>query len=214
MIWNAFILAIREVRRDLPSSLLAMLGIILGVSAIICLLTPGPDCERVVVEPAALVPLRPDLNLGPPGNLSPFDARQIAGTLVNPIPRSTLRLAAVAGASLLMGGIGIMNIMRASVAKRTREIGIRLSIGATRRDVLLQFLVEAVTISCLGGLAGVGLAVGAGWALARMIEVPFEMSLSIHLLAFWMAAGVGIAFGYAPAQQAASLDPVAAIRHE
>ena len=120
----------------------------------------------------------------------------------------------VAGVSLLVGGIGIMNIMLVSVTERTREIGIRLAIGALEREVLLQFLVEAVMLSSLGGVIGIVLAISASWGLSGMLQVPFIFDPLIVLVAFLFAASVGVLFGYFPARKAARLDPIEALRHE
>ena len=116
--------------------------------------------------------------------------------------------------TLLVGGIGVMNIMLVSVTERTREIGIRLAIGAQERDVLLQFLVEAVVLSSLGGLAGILLAVLASLGLAGVMQVPFIFDPAITFLAFVFSAAVGVVFGYFPARRAAQLDPIEALRHE
>ena len=126
----------------------------------------------------------------------------------------TVLLAAVAGISLLVGGIGIMNIMYVSVTERTREIGVRLAIGALEREVLLQFLIESVMLACFGGLLGVALALGASLLLTHIMNVPFIFSPSINILAFGFAACIGIVFGYFPARRAAKLDPIEAVRHE
>jgi putative ABC transport system permease protein len=126
----------------------------------------------------------------------------------------TALLAAVAGVSLLVGGIGIMNIMLVSVTERTREIGIRLAIGARAREVLLQFLVEATTLSCIGGLIGIAFALALCYVLTGLLNVPFLFSLRINLIAFLFSATVGILFGYTPARRAAALDPIDALRHE
>jgi putative ABC transport system permease protein len=126
----------------------------------------------------------------------------------------TMLLGAVAGVSMLVGGIGIMNIMLVSVTERTREIGIRLAIGARRGDVLLQFLVEAVVLASLGGLIGVILALLASWLLAGMMGIPFTPDASIVFLSFVFSAVVGVAFGYFPARRAANLNPIEALRYE
>ena len=123
-------------------------------------------------------------------------------------------LAAVASVSLLVGGIGIMNIMLVSVTERTREIGIRLAIGAVAREVLLQFLVEAVTLACLGGLLGLFLALVSTLVLAPLLQVPFIFDPQINLVAFVFSALIGVVFGYFPARRAASLNPIEALRHE
>jgi putative ABC transport system permease protein len=126
----------------------------------------------------------------------------------------TLFVAAIAAVSLLVGGIGIMNIMLVSVTERTREIGIRLAIGALGTEVLLQFLVEAIALSCLGGLVGVVLAFFASWGLAALAKLPFQFDLSINLLSFAISALIGIVFGFFPARRAAALNPIDALRHE
>jgi putative ABC transport system permease protein len=123
-------------------------------------------------------------------------------------------LGAVAAVSLLVGGIGIMNIMLVSVTERTREIGIRLAIGALEREVLLQFLVEAMVLSSLGGVAGILLAITASAGLANMLKVPLVYDVWIMLMAFIFSAAVGIIFGFFPARKAARMDPIEALRYE
>ena len=126
----------------------------------------------------------------------------------------TTLLGAVAAVSLLVGGIGIMNIMLVSVTERTREIGIRLAIGALGYEVLAQFLVEAVVLAALGGLIGIVLAAIASVALSGLMGVPYLFDPAINVLAFGFAAVIGIVFGYFPARRAARLDPIEALRHE
>jgi putative ABC transport system permease protein len=142
------------------------------------------------------------------------DMKEIVSAFANTTRVLTGLLGAVAAVSLVVGGIGIMNIMLVSVTERTREIGIRLAIGALEREVLTQFLVEAVVLSSLGGVVGIalGLATAAGGASA--LGVPFVPQASVVLLAFAFSAAIGVAFGYWPAQQAARLDPIEALRHE
>ncbi len=123
-------------------------------------------------------------------------------------------LGAIASISLVVGGIGIMNIMLVSVTERTREIGIRMSIGAKRRDILQQFLLEAVFICTLGGLVGAALGVGGAWAVSTLADMPAVVTGSSILVAFLFAAGTGIFFGWYPARKAAYLRPVEALRHE
>jgi putative ABC transport system permease protein len=143
-----------------------------------------------------------------------FDTAQISQTLQGTTRILTALLGAVAAVSLLVGGIGIMNIMLVSVTERTREIGIRLAIGAVGREVLQQFLVEATVLSCLGGLIGLLLAFVASWALAPILQVPFLFDPRINVIAFLFSALIGVVFGYFPARRAAALNPIDALRHE
>jgi putative ABC transport system permease protein len=126
----------------------------------------------------------------------------------------TMLLGAIASVSLLVGGIGIMNIMLVSVTERTREIGIRLAVGARGRDILLQFLIEAVTLSSFGGAIGILLGVGASQVLARVMEWPSLISVSSIVIALAFSMGVGVFFGFYPARKAAQLDPIEALRYE
>jgi putative ABC transport system permease protein len=143
-----------------------------------------------------------------------MDQQEIANTISGTTRTLTALLAAVAAISLLVGGIGIMNIMLVSVTERTREIGIRLAIGAFERDVLTQFLIEAVVLSLFGGTIGITLALAASYAAARALSLPFALDYSIVALAFVFSAAVGIVFGFFPARRAASLNPIDALRHE
>jgi putative ABC transport system permease protein len=126
----------------------------------------------------------------------------------------TSLLASIAGVSLLVGGIGIMNIMLVSVTERTREIGLRLAIGARSRDVLLQFLVEAVVISMFGGGVGIMLGYGISWGVKTFMEWPAIVPLNAVFIAVGFAALVGVFFGFYPARKAAGLDPIEALRFE
>jgi putative ABC transport system permease protein len=143
-----------------------------------------------------------------------MDQQEIANTISGTTRTLTALLAAVAAISLLVGGIGIMNIMLVSVTERTREIGIRLAIGAFERDVLTQFLIEAVVLSVFGGAIGITLALGASYAVSRALSLPFALDYSIVALAFAFSAAVGVVFGFFPARRAASLNPIDALRHE
>ncbi len=143
-----------------------------------------------------------------------MDTRQIAETLTSTTKILTMLLGAVAAVSLLVGGIGIMNIMLVSVTERTREIGIRLAIGALEREVLLQFLIEAVVLSSLGGLIGIVIATAASIFLAGLMNVPYLFDPGINLLSFFFSAAIGVIFGFFPARRAASLNPIDALRHE
>jgi putative ABC transport system permease protein len=142
------------------------------------------------------------------------DMKEIAEALTGTTQVLTTLLGAVAAVSLLVGGIGIMNIMLVSVTERTREIGIRLAIGALEREVLLQFLVEAVVLSSFGGIIGIGLAVAATFGLASLLNAPVVFNPGMMLLAFFFSAAVGVIFGFFPARKAARLDPIEALRYE
>ena len=126
----------------------------------------------------------------------------------------TYLLASIAAVSLLVGGIGIMNIMLVSVTERTREIGLRLSVGARDIDVLLQFLVEAIVLSLVGGAIGVAVGFGAAWAVRDLLHWSTQVTASAVSLSFGCAAAIGIFFGFYPARKAASLDPIEALRYE
>jgi putative ABC transport system permease protein len=123
-------------------------------------------------------------------------------------------LGSVASVSLLVGGIGIMNIMLVSVTERTREIGIRMAVGAKEKDILLQFLVEAVVLSLIGGIIGIVLGVGLSTAVAMFSQFKTSVSLYSVLLSFLFSAAVGIFFGFYPAKKAAGMDPISALRYE
>ena len=174
----------------------------------------GASVERAKEQILLLMRERRKISANEDDNFNVLDTRQIADTLSGTTKIMTLLLGAVAAVSLLVGGIGIMNIMLVSVTERTREIGIRLAIGARGREVLLQFLVEAVALAAFGGLVGVALATGASIVLAHFMEVPYAFNPQINLLAFGFAALIGVVFGYFPALRAARLDPIEALRHE
>jgi putative ABC transport system permease protein len=143
-----------------------------------------------------------------------MDMKEISTMLTGTTQLLTALLGAVAAVSLLVGGIGIMNIMLVSVTERTREIGIRLAIGATQDEVLTQFLVEAVALSSFGGVIGITVALAASAALAGALGVPFILDGTVVAVAFAFSAGVGMVFGYFPAREAARLDPIEALRYE
>ena len=142
------------------------------------------------------------------------DMAEMVATMTSTTRVLTGLLAAVAAVSLLVGGIGIMNIMLVSVTERTREIGIRLAIGAEETQVLMQFLVEAVVLSLFGGLVGIALGLGLSAAASPVMRVPFVPDAGIIVLAFSFSAVIGVGFGYFPARRAARLDPIEALRHE
>ena len=151
---------------------------------------------------------------GDPDDFTIRTQEEIASIRTASIETFTQLLAGIAAVSLIVGGIGIMNIMLVSVTERTREIGIRLAIGAKGRDVLLQFLVEAIVISLLGG--GIGIAMGFGMAelATRVWEFPTAVPPNAVVMAFGFSAITGIFFGFYPARKAAALDPIVALRYE
>jgi putative ABC transport system permease protein len=140
--------------------------------------------------------------------------QEIAQAMSSATGTLTALLGAIAAVSLLVGGIGIMNIMLVNVTERTREIGIRLAIGALAREVLLQFLVEAVVLSMIGGFIGILLGLFGSFAATRALSLPFSVVPDILIVAFIFSAIVGVAFGYLPAHKAARLNPIEALRHE
>jgi putative ABC transport system permease protein len=175
---------------------------------------PAYDTAAVTASIQSLLRERRNIRGAKQDDFNIFDTAQISQTLQGTTKILTALLGAVAAVSLLVGGIGIMNIMLVSVTERTREIGIRLAIGAVGREVLLQFLVEAVVLACLGGVIGLLLALIASWALAPVLQVPFLFDPRINVVAFGFSALIGVIFGYFPARRAASLNPIDALRHE
>ena len=157
---------------------------------------------------------RRSLSEGDDDNFVILDTAEVAERVASTTQIMTALLGAVAAVSLLVGGIGIMNIMLVTVTERTREIGVRLAIGATAREVLLQFLIEAVVLGCMGGLLGMLIAIGASWGFTHFMGVPYEFDPVINFVSFVFAALTGIIFGFFPARRAASLDPIEAVRHE
>ncbi|MCB9582373.1 MAG: ABC transporter permease [Polyangiaceae bacterium] len=157
---------------------------------------------------------RRHVELGSDDDFNVRDMAEIAQAVTATTGAMTALLGAIAAVSLLVGGIGIMNIMLVSVTERTREIGIRLAIGALGSEVLLQFLIEAVVLSTLGGLIGIGIGLGGGFAATNAMGMPYVVTPGIVILAFAFSAFVGIAFGFLPARKAARLSPIEALRHE
>jgi putative ABC transport system permease protein len=151
---------------------------------------------------------------GAPDNFYVRNMQELSETLASSTAVLTALLGAIAGVSLLVGGIGIMNIMLVSVTERTREIGIRMAIGARAREVLLQFLTEAVVLSVLGGVIGISIGVLASWFITGKLGLSFVLYPPIITIAFLFSAGVGVLFGYVPARKAARLHPIEALRYE
>ena len=174
----------------------------------------GTDTAKVQADIERLLRERRNITSTKEDDFSVRDMKQIAQTQTATTTVLTGLLAAVAGVSLLVGGIGIMNIMLVSVTERTREIGIRLAIGALETQVLTQFLVEAVVLSGLGGIIGIMLGLGLAAFATQALDVPFVLEPTIVLIAFAFSAIVGVIFGYFPARRAAHLNPIEALRHE
>ncbi|WP_151955879.1 ABC transporter permease [Sphingomonas sp. EC-HK361] len=184
------------------------------IAAILVGVDQAYDTTQVQASLTSLLRQLRHLEAGKDDDFNIFDTKQISDTLTGTTTLLTRIVAAVAAISLVVGGIGIMNIMLVSVTERTREIGIRLAIGAVANEVLLQFLVEAVALSCLGGLIGLVIAQIAIISIAPLMQVPFIFDVRINLIAFAISAVIGVVFGYFPARRAAALNPIDALRHE
>ena len=185
-----------------------------NVDSILMSVSDVEKTQKVISDIKALMRERRNLLDNGTDDFSVTDTRQIAETLSGTVRTLTGLLGAVAAVSLLVGGIGIMNIMLVSVTERTREIGVRMAIGALEREVLLQFLIEAVVLSALGGIAGIVLAFVACYGVTSLMGMPFLFDPWVNLMAFLFSAAIGVVFGYAPARRAARLNPIDALRHE
>jgi putative ABC transport system permease protein len=184
------------------------------VNTLLVSMLDGSDATRVKASLSQLLRERRKLAEADEDNFNVLDTKQLADTLSGTTKVMTMLLGAVAAVSLLVGGIGIMNIMLVSVTERTREIGLRLAIGALEREVLLQFLIEAVVLASLGGIIGIVLATLASLGLSSLMDVPYLFNPGVNLLSFLFSAGIGVLFGYFPARRAARMDPIEALRHE
>ena len=184
------------------------------IATLLVSMKEGTDSTGLKASLTQLLRERRKLATSDDDNFNVLDTKQLADTLSGTTKVMTTLLGAVAAVSLLVGGIGIMNIMLVSVTERTREIGLRLAIGALEREVLLQFLIEAVVLAAMGGVIGILLATGASMVLAKVMEVPYLFNSTINLASFLFSAGIGVLFGYFPARRAAQLDPIEALRHE
>ena len=169
---------------------------------------------RVTKDITRLLRDRRNVRDGEPDNFTIRDVQSIASLINSTSALLTAGLSGVAAISLLVGGIGIMNIMLVSVTERTREIGIRLAIGALERDVLWQFLIEAVLLSCLGGMIGAIIGLGGSFLATIPLGIPFVLSPWVVVVSFGFSAAIGIIFGFFPARTAARLDPIEALRYE
>jgi putative ABC transport system permease protein len=184
------------------------------ISSIILSAQDGVATTKVQSDVESLLRERRRIAIGREDDFSVNDMSQIAAAMTGTTVLLTGLLGAVAAVSLLVGGIGIMNIMLVSVTERTREIGIRLAIGALERQVLTQFLVEAVMLSIFGGVSGIVAGLALAYGVVSFLGVPFVASPTIILLAFAFSAAIGMVFGYFPARRAAQLNPIEALRHE
>ena len=187
----------------------------LGTVNLLMVSTPSP-AEAVAAE-QEMRKLLHDRHRTPPGQDDDFTVRNMAELFEASLVASrvmTRLLATIASISLLVGGIGIMNVLLVSVTERTREIGIRLAVGAKARHILLQFLVESAVLSMTGGVLGTLLGVGAALVIGRLAGWPILLSPAAVALAFFFSGAVGLVFGVYPARRAARLDPIVALRHE
>ena len=184
------------------------------VNTLLVSMEDGSDADRIKASLSQLLRERRKLADADDDNFNVLDTKQVADTLSGTTKIMTTLLGAVAAVSLLVGGIGIMNIMLVSVTERTREIGIRMAIGARGRDILLQFLIEAVTLSIIGGALGICGGIIVSKIIAAKMDWPTLTSTTSIVLAFAFSAGVGIFFGFYPARKASKLDPIDALRYE
>jgi putative ABC transport system permease protein len=174
----------------------------------------GADTAAVKARTQDVLRERRHIRPGDDPDFNVRDMKEIEALVGGVTGVLTSLLAAIAAVSLLVGGIGIMNIMLVAVTERTREIGIRLAIGARAREVLIQFLVESIVLSMLGGLAGVGVGLSLSFLVTTRLHLPFVSPLGVILISFGFATFVGIFFGYFPARKAARLNPIDALRYE
>jgi len=174
---------------------------------------PG-DSGRIRRDVEALMRERRRIRTGDALDFFVRDMKEIAATIGSVTAVLTTLLAAIAAVSLLVGGIGIMNIMLVAVSERTREIGIRMAIGARGRDVMSQFLIESAMLSAIGGVAGIALGLGGSYLATRQFHLPLVVDATLVGLPFAFAAAVGVVFGFFPARKAARMNPIDALRHE
>ncbi len=184
------------------------------VSAILISVDKDVERQTVIDSLTLLMRERRSLSASDSDNFMILDTEEIARKVSSTTAIMTALLGAVAAVSLIVGGIGIMNIMLVSVTERTREIGVRLAIGAMAHEVLMQFLIEAIVLGALGGLLGVIIAFFGSIILSAVMNVPFIFDPVINIVAFGFAALTGVIFGYFPALRAARMDPIEAVRHE
>lgn len=184
------------------------------ISSILISITEGKYIENAKSDITALMQERRAIKVGESDNFYIRDMEEILSTMTSTTKMLTYLLGSIAAISLLVGGIGIMNIMLVSVTERTKEIGTRLAIGAMENEVLLQFLVEAIVLSTLGGIIGIFLGLSIGVVVVNMMDLPFILNEQIILISFIFSTLIGVFFGYFPAQKAAKLNPIDALRYE
>lgn len=186
----------------------------LDVSSIIVSVMEEKYIEDAKEQIISLMQDRRAIKLGEADNFHIRDMKDILNTMTSTTKMLTYLLGSIAAISLLVGGIGIMNIMLVSVTERTREIGIRLAIGAMQSEVLLQFLIEAIVLSTWGGIIGIFLGLGVGYGVVQIFELPYIINTQIILISFIFSTLIGVVFGYFPARKAARLNPIDALRYE
>lgn len=185
------------------------------INNIMILLNENVDSEQATEKIGSLLRSIRGVRSGQKDNFDIMDTKQILQTIEQTTSSLTMFIGAIAGVSLIVGGIGIMNIMLVSVTERTKEIGTRLAIGALQKEVLLQFLIESLTLSALGGLIGIVLAFFIAWFVSRIwLDIPFVFDWGIASIAFLFSGAIGVVFGYLPARRASKLNPIEALRHE
>ena len=186
----------------------------LDVSTIIVSVMEEKYIEDAKAQIISLMQDRRAVKVGEADNFHIRDMKDILNTMTSTTKMLTYLLGSIAAISLLVGGIGIMNIMLVSVTERTREIGIRLAIGAMQSEVLLQFLIEAIVLSTWGGIIGIFLGLGVGYGVVQIFELPYIINTQIILISFIFSTLIGVIFGYFPARKAARLNPIDALRYE
>ena len=186
----------------------------LDVSSIIVSVMEEKYIEDAKAQIISLMQDRRAVKVGEADNFHIRDMKDILNTMTSTTKMLTYLLGSIAAISLLVGGIGIMNIMLVSVTERTREIGIRLAIGAMQSEVLLQFLIEAIVLSTWGGIIGILLGLGVGYGVVQIFELPYIINTQIILISFIFSTLIGVVFGYFPARKAARLNPIDALRYE
>ena len=206
--------ALKSLLKNRMRSLLTSLGIIIGVSAVIVMSAIGQGSQALIEQEIDALGANLLLDEGDEDDFDIHNQTEITETVTRTSKVMTMLLGSIASVSLVVGGIGIMNIMLVSVTERTREIGIRLSVGARSSDVLVQFLAEAVVLSLLGGILGILLAFAISFALNEFTAYYPLIQLKIIVIAGMFSGAVGVFFGFYPARKAAALNPIDALRYE